>query len=225
MTGTIVNTAAIIIGSSLGALLKRGFIDRYRDPLTKAIGLAALALGMSMIVKNMGRSDEPVLFIICLALGCIIGTSLKISERVDRLGERSSRGGSRLIEGLTTAVLLFCIGTLSILGPVESALNGDHSLLFTNAMLDLVTSFILASTYGIGIIISAPILFCWQGGIYLASRLAGSVVTDPMMVQVSIIGGILIFATGLGVLDIKKIKTLDYLPAIFLPVIYFLIRG
>ena len=217
------NTGAIIVGSCLGALLKKGFIDRYREPLTRAVGLAAVSLGMTMIVKNMMKSGEPLLFIISLAAGCVIGTALRISDRVDRLGEKGADSGSRLVEGVTTAVLLFCIGTLSILGPVESALHGDHSLLFTNAMLDLITSFILASTFGIGIIIAAPILFLWQGSIYLVSTLAGAVISEPMMVQVSIIGGILIFATGLNVLKIIRIKTLDYLPALFIPVLYFLI--
>ena len=225
MIGTFVNTGAIIIGSCCGSLLKRGFIDRYKDSLTNTIGLVAVSLGLTMIVKNMTASTEPLLFIISMVAGCIIGSALDIHGRVGRLGERSGSSGNRMIEGVTTAVLLFCIGTLSILGPVESALHRDYSLLFTNAMLDLITSFILASTFGISIILAAPILFLWQGAIYLLTLLSGSFITDTMMVEISIVGGILIFSTGLNILGVLKIKTLDLLPALFIPVIWSIITG
>ena len=212
MIGTIVNTGTIILGSSLGAVLKKGVPERFKKPLIQAMGLAATALGVGMIAGNMAKNDEPLLFIISLALGCLTGTGLRLSERVDTLAEGRGNGSSRLIEGLTTAVLLFCIGTLSILGPVESALNNNHTLLFTNALLDLITSFILASSFGFGIILAAPILFFWQGSIYLIATLSGGIIPPQLLVQLSLLGGILILCTGLNILEVLKLKTLDFLP-------------
>ena len=125
-----------------------------------------------------------------------------------------------MAQGLTTAVLLFCIGTLSILGPIESALKGDNTLLFTNAMLDGVTSMVLASNFGIGIALSAGILFLWQGSIYLLAQYIGEFITQDLMTEISIIGGILIMSSALGILNLKNIKTLNLLPALFIPAVY-----
>ncbi len=226
MIGTIANTGTIILGSSLGALLKKGVPERFKKPLIQAMGLAALALGMHMIVSNMMKNDEPLLFIVSLALGCLTGTALRLSERVEALGGRKSRNDDHhLMEGLTTAVLLFCIGTLSILGPVESALNGNHTLLFTNALLDGITSFILASSFGFGIILAAPILFLWQGGIYLIAMLSGGIIPPQLLIQLSLLGGILILTTGLNILEVLKLKTLDFLPSLLVPVLSVLLKS
>ncbi|MGD9678359.1 MAG: DUF554 domain-containing protein [Vulcanibacillus sp.] len=225
MLGTTVNVIAIIIGSSTGALLKKGLKEKYKNITTQSIGLVTIALGSTWIVTNMSESKEPLLFIVSLVIGGIIGELLDIDERTNRLGTKFSKKGSNesnLIEGLITAVLLFCVGTLSILGPIESALKGDNTLLFTNAILDGITSLILASTFGIGIILSALFLFIWQGTIYLSANIISPYLTPEILGQVSIIGGILIFSTGLNILKITKIKTLNILPALFIPVIYYI---
>ena len=114
---------------------------------------------------------------------------------------------------------------LSILGPINSALYGDNTFLFTNATLDLVTSMVLASTYGIGIAIAAGVLFCWQGSIYLLATLLGSFLTETMMTEISIVGGFLIASSGLGILGIKDCKTLNLLPALLVPLIWFGLLG
>ncbi|MDD5806766.1 MAG: DUF554 domain-containing protein [Eggerthellales bacterium] len=130
---------------------------------------------------------------------------------------------SRLGEGLVTGCLLFCIGTLSILGPVQSALYADHTFLFTNAMLDLVTSAVLASTYGVGMCLAAGVLFAWQGSIYGLTLLLGDFISATMMTELSIVGGCLILMSGLSILQIKSFKTLDFLPALIVPVAWCLI--
>ena len=132
---------------------------------------------------------------------------------------------SRLGEGLSTGILLYCIGTLSILGPVNSALNGDHTYLFTNATLDLVTSTVLASTYGIGMALAAPVLFLWQGGIYVLALLLGNFMTADMMTEISVVGGFLIASSGISILGIKNLKTLNMLPCLFVPVVWFIVLG
>lgn len=222
MLGTIVNTSTIIIGSIVGSLLKKGIKEKYKSTIMQALGLVAISLGMTWIVKNLSQSKEPLLFIISLVLGGFIGEILDMEAKINRVGNKFKKNdGNNLIEGLTTAVLLFCIGTMSILGPLESALKGDNTLLFTNALLDGITSLILASTFGIGIILSALILFIWQGTIYLSAQVIAPFITPEMLGQISIIGGILILSTGINILEIKKIKTINLLPSLIIPMIYY----
>lgn len=224
MIGTVVNTAAILAGSTIGSLLRRGVKEKYQDALYTAMGLAAVGLGMNAVVTNMGKSQYPVLFIVSLALGSLVGTILDLDRRFQNLVGRYSK--SKLGQGLATGILMYCIGTLSIMGPVMSALHGDHTYLFTNATLDFVTSMVLASTYGIGMIFAAPVLFCWQGSIYLAAKhLSGSFFSEPMIAEMCLVGGFLIAASGLGILKVKDCKTLNMLPALLIPVLFFIIQS
>jgi uncharacterized membrane protein YqgA involved in biofilm formation len=224
MIGTIVNAIAIIIGSLVGGFFKRLMNENLNNRLLETMGLAAFGIGINSVVQNMPDSNYPVLFIASLALGCVAGTLLKIDERVGKL--TSSKGNdSNLATGIITGCLIFCVGTLSILGPVQAALYGDHTFLFTNATLDLVTSMVLASAYGVGMIVCAAVLVIWQGSIYALTLLAGNVLTDNMMTELSIVGGFLIAMTGLNIMGVKKFKTLDYLPALLIPLIWCAIAG
>lgn len=227
MLGTLVNTATILAGSVVGTLLKKGINAKYQQALFNAMGLAATMLGINSTVTNMPKSNYPVLFIISLALGSLLGYILDLQKQFDNLIDRfkGEKSGSSLSEGLSTGILLYCIGTLSILGPVQSALQGDNTYLFTNATLDFVTSMALASTYGIGMALAAPVLFLWQGSIYLLTLLCGSVITADIMTELSIVGGILITSSGLSILKIKNLYPLNLLPSLFIPVIYLLVVG
>ena len=221
MTGTIVNTIAILCGSTIGAVLRRGISGKYQHALFDAMGFSAFALGVNAVVANMPHSQYPVLFILSLALGSLLGAVWDWDGKFQRLSTRL--GHSELGRGLATAVLLFCIGTLSILGPIESAVNGNNTFLFTNATLDFVTSMVLASTYGIGIAFSAAVLFCWQGSLYLLGLWLGSFVPKALLTEVSIVGGILIVVSGVSMLKLKDCKTLNMLPSLFVSVVlYFL---
>ena len=228
MTGTIVNTVCIVAGSLLGALLKKGVKPEYQTALFNAMGFCAFMLGVNACVQHLPKSDYPVLFIVSLAIGSLAGYALKISERfnafVDRFGRKEggeSDGKSRLSEGLATGILLYCIGTLSMLGPVMSAIEGDNTYLYTNATLDFVTSMVLASTYGIGMIWAAPVLFCWQGIFYLVACMSSEAISESLMTELSIVGGGLIAASGLSILGVKDCKTLNMLPALLVPVLFF----
>ncbi len=251
MTGTIVNTCAILAGSLAGSLLRRGIKPQYQQVLFTAMGLASLSLGFNAVCRNMPQSHHPVLFVVSLAIGGLIGTIIDLNGRFKRLVDRrkdyaestsatltpSSPSSSlspspdnpssppRLAEGLSTGILLFCIGTLSIVGPINSALLGDETFLLTNATLDLVTSGVLAATYGIGMALAAPVLFLWQGSIYLLATLCGNVISDELLCEMSIVGGTLIAASGLSILEIKDCKTLNLLPSLFIPVLYFAARA
>lgn len=218
MLGTIVNTCTILLGSIIGSIIHKGIKEKYQEVLFTAMGLAAFGIGINAICQNMPKSEYPVLFIVSLAVGGLIGTALDLQGRVDRLSEKFSKKGGSL-QGVVTGVLIFCIGTLSIVGPINAALTGDYTYLFTNATLDLVTSMVLASTYGISMLAAAPILFCWQGAIYLIAYLAGDVISGQMITEMSVVGGFLIASTGMSILKIKDFKTLNYIPSLFVPVI------
>ena len=225
MTGTIVNTCTIIAGSILGALLHRGIKEKYKEVLYTGLGLASLAIGLNATITNLPKSQYPVLFILSLAIGGIVGTRLDIDGRFKRLvNKRSKNGGdSHLGDGLSTAILLYCIGPLSMLGPVISALKGDHTFLFTNATLDFVSSTIFASTYGIGMVLAAPVLFLWQGMFYAVAAISSSAISEALMAELLIVGGLMITGSGLGLLNLKDCKTLNLLPSLLVPVIWFLL--
>ena len=215
MIGTIANTATILAGSLVGSRLKSGLGEKYKEALMNGMGLAATLLGVNSVVQAMPQSRYSVLFIVSLAVGGVLGTAISLDtlfqKAVDKL---PLAGGSELGKGLSTAILLFCAGTLSILGPLQSALQDDNTYLFTNAVLDGITSTVLASTFGIGIALAALVLFCWQGAIYLLSGAIAPYVTTELLTELSLVGGALIFSSGLGILGIKQIKTLNYLPAL-----------
>ena len=218
MLGTIVNTSTILAGSVIGSVFKKGLKEKHQNALFTAMGLAAAGLGINAVVQNMPKSNYPVLFIVSLALGGLLGSVLNLEERFQRLADRFSVG--QLSKGLSTGILLFCIGTLSILGPIQSALYGDNTYLLTNATLDFVTSMVLASTYGIGIALTAVVLFCWQGSIYLLATALGPFMTADMMTELSIVGGFLIACSGLSILNIKDCKTMNMLPALAVPILF-----
>lgn len=228
MIGTIVNTACILTGAAAGSIIKKGIKEEYSGALYNAMGLAVTGLGINAVVQNMPKSSYPVLFIISLAVGSLLGAMWDLDRRFQGLVQKIGKGKTEenpLSKGLATAILLFCIGTLSILGPVNSALYGDNTYLFTNATLDLVTSTVLASTYGIGIAIAAGVLFLWQGSIYLLTMMAGPFITANMMTELSIIGGFLIFSSGLSILNLKDCKTLNMLPSLAVPVAALAVMG
>ncbi len=231
MVGTIVNTCCIVVGTIVGTLLHRGIHEQYKQTLYTGLGLASLAIGLNATLTHLSESRYPVLFIVSIALGGIVGTWLDIDGRFKRAVDRHSHkkdqsgNGNRLGEGLSTAILLYCIGPLSMLGPVISALKGDNTFLYTNATLDFVSSTVFASTYGIGMILAAPVLFCWQGMFYLIARISSTAISNVLMAELLIIGGLLITASGLALLQLKDCKTLNFLPSLLVPVIWYLIMA
>lgn len=248
MIGTIVNTATIIVGSIAGAMLKKGIKPRYQRALFDAMGLCSICLGVNAFCQNMPNSQYPVLFIVSIALGSVIGYACDLDGRfkrlVDRKEERGARseeresergarseergvgrGEVRLSDGLIMAILLYCVGTFSMIGPVLSAINGDNTYLFTNATLDLVTSAVLATTFGIGVIWAAPVLFCWQGMFYLIATLSATLITDEIRTELCIVGGLLITASGLSLLKLKAIPVINLLPAFLVALLALAVLG
>lgn len=222
MIGTFYNVCMIIIGSIVGSVLRKGIKEKYRVLLFDAMGLAAAGVGINAIANNMPKSEYPVLFIVSLAVGSLIGGMLDIDGKFQKLTAKT--GDESLGKGLSTGILIYCIGTLSILGPIQSAIYGDHTYLFTNGTLDLVTSMVLASTYGMGMILAGPVLLLWQGSIYMGASFLQSFLTDDLMTEISIVGGFLITCSGLSILNIKEFKTMNLLPSLIVPVIFIALK-
>ena len=217
MWGTLFNVSTIIIGSLIGGSLRERFPVRFQTILLQAMGLVAIAIGLHTTVVNLEKSQYPIVFILSLAIGAVIGESLQLQQRMNSKIDQGTNGS--LASGLTTAVLLYCIGSLSILGPIQAAINQDYTFLITNGVLDGITSIVLAATFGFGIMWAALVLFIWQGSIYLVAFLFQQSLDPTLFVEPRIIGGILIFASGLAILKIKELPTLNLLPGLFVSMI------
>lgn len=236
MLGTIVNTGTILVGGLFGIIVRNGIGEKYKSAMFNALGLACLALGMNASLSNMPKSEYPVLFILSLAIGGVTGTKLDLSGRIDRMNAKLNEkqgNENNALNGLVTGVLLYAIGTFSIVGPVLSCLSPSHgwalnepgnTYLYTNATLDLVTSAVLSATYGWIMLLAAPVLFCWQGMFYAIAYFFGEAMPEPMRVELSIVGGVLIVSSGLAILGIKDCKTVNLLPSLLVPVIFYLLK-
>ena len=237
MLGTIINTITIVAGSAFGALVRTGIGEKYKKTLFDGLGLCCIILGAYASLPNMQKSEFPVLFILSLAIGGLIGTKLDLAGRVERLNLRFNAKGRKEdsgIQGLVTGCLLYCIGTFSIVGPVLSALSptggwifneSANTFLYTNATLDFVSSAVLAASYGWVMLLAAPILFCWQGMFYAIAYFCGDGMPEAMQVELSIVGGVLILSSGLSILGIKDCKTINLLPSLIIPVLFYLLRS
>lgn len=230
MLGTIINTVTILAGGTFGALVRSGIGEKYKKALFDGLGLCCIVLGVNASLPNMAKSEYPVLFILSLAIGGLIGTKLDLAGRVESGPQRGSGEGA---SGLVTGCLLYCIGTFSIVGPVLSALSptqgwawgeSANTFLYTNATLDFVTSAVLAASYGWIMLLAAPVLFCWQGMFYAIGYFCGDGMPEPMRVELSIVGGVLILSSGLSILGIKDCKTVNLLPSLLVPVVFYLIK-
>lgn len=227
MLGNYVNAIAIIVGCLLGLLVHRGLKDKYKTIMMQAIGLSVILIGATIALNGLLDPDsEAVLFIISLVIGGVIGEMLGIDKALDRFGAMLQRKfgseNNNIAQGFVTASLIFCVGTMAIIGSLESGLRANHDMLFAKSILDGVTSMVLATTLGIGVIFSAAAVFVYQGAIIVFAGFLEPFLTGQVIREISIIGGILILSIGLGMLEIKKIKTINLLPAVVVPVVYYL---
>lgn len=223
MFGTWVNTAAIIAGSLVGIILKGGIPKAYTVTIMQGISLAILLIGMKMALK----SDDILLIIFSLAIGSVIGEFLKIEDYLEKLGKwlesKLSGKGDGFSKGFVTASLLFCVGSMAIVGSLESGLTGNHQTLFAKSVLDGVSAMVFASSLGIGVMFSAVSVLIYQGIITLSAGLIKPLLMPEVIAQMSAVGGLLIVAIAFNILEIRKIRVGNMLPAIFIPLIYFII--
>lgn len=219
MIGTIVNTAAVIIGGSIGLLLKKGMPEKLKSIYFQAIGLFTLAIGMTM-VYNM---QHILLVVSALAIGSLLGEWGNLETHVEnfteRLKHRLKIGNERFSEGLITAFLLFCIGSMTIIGAMNEGLGISSDLLYTKALMDGFSAILLASAFGVGVLFSALPLFLFQGAITLIAMFAGDFLSSEMMLGLTNLGGILLIGLGINILEIKKIRVINMLPSLLVVIL------
>ncbi len=224
MLGTIVNTLAIIAGSLLGIVFRGGIPNKYQVTIMQAISLAIMLIGLKMAFKT----DAILLVIFSLVIGSIFGEFLKIEGRLENLGKRLetkfAKAGNGIAKGFVVASLVYCVGSMAIVGSMESGLTGNHQTLFAKSALDGLSAIIFASTFGIGVLFSSISVFVYQGILTLTSTLMKPFLITPVIDQMSGVGGLLIMAIGFNLLEIQKIKVGNMLPAIFIPLIYYMLK-
>jgi uncharacterized membrane protein YqgA involved in biofilm formation len=224
MIGTLVNVAAIVVGGAAGLLLKKGIKDRYKNTVMQAIGLSVILIG----ARSAEHATNLLGIIVCMVVGGLLGEAMRIEDRIETLSaftekhfSRSADGG--FTKGLVAASLVFCVGSMAIVGSLESGLAGNHETLFAKSLLDGVTSVVFAATFGAGVIFSAAPVLIYQGSITLGASLLKPYLTAGVITQMSGVGGLLIAAIGINMLQMSHIKVGNMLPAIFLPLIYFMV--
>lgn len=226
MIGVIVNVITVVIGASVGLLLKKGIPERVSQAVMTGLGVCTLYIGISGSLCG----QNVLIAIASVVLGAAVGTLLNIDGAITRLagrvGERFKGRGRQgsIAEGIITATLLFCVGSMTVTGSIQAGLTGDNSILITKATLDLVSSMMLASSLGVGVLLSAAAVFCIQGGLVLLAGLLEPLMSAGAINEMTCVGSLLIIMIGTNLMGVTKIKVADYLPAIlFAPVIYNLV--
>ncbi len=224
MLGSLANGLAVFIGSLIGLLFKKGIGENYKKILMDSMGLCIFLIG----IMGATKAQNILLLIVSLAIGSVIGEYLKIEENLDKLGDfiesKLVKKKGSIAKGFVTSTLVFCIGSMAIIGALESGLNGNHQTLFAKSIVDGILSIIFASTFGIGVLFSSISVFLYEGFITIAASSVKMFLVDSVVSDISSVGGVLIIAIGLNVLDIKKIKVGNMLPAIFIPLICFILK-
>ena len=225
MLGTIVNTVAIVIGGSIGLMFKKGLPERFANQVMNGLALCVLAIGLDGVLQG----ENTLMLILSMVIGVFIGELLNLDQRVSQLGTwletkfKSKDEHVSISEGFVSASLLFCVGAMAIVGSLQDGLNQDASMLYTKAMLDGVSSVIFASSLGIGVILSSLFVFLYQGGISLLASLMAPFLTDLVITEMTCAGSLLIIGLALNMLRITNLKLMNFVPAIFMPIILSLI--
>jgi len=221
MLGVFVNVAAIIVGSLIGMLLKKGLPERFSKAMTTAIALAVMYIG----ADGMLSGENTLVLVISMTLGSLIGTLLDLDSKLNRLGNyiegklKRKNSGASVAEGFVSATLLFCVGAMAIVGALQSGLSGNHETQFTKAILDLISAVILASALGFGVMLASASVLLVQGSVVLLAQLVAPYLSDYVIGEMTCAGSVLIVALALNMLGVTKIKLLNLLPAMFIPIV------
>lgn len=231
MTGTLINAGGVALGALIGLLLKKGIPERINDAITKAEGLAIFIIALNGIIANMFTagadgtlSDSGGLLLLgCLVIGCIIGELVNIDHHLERMGlwVESRMNAQGFAKGFITASLLFCVGAMSIIGPLNDGLYGDTAVLLVKSTLDFTTSIILASSLGIGVLFAAVPVLVLQGTLALLSRWIEPLLSAELLGMICMVGYAIVLAIGVNFICKTNIKTANLLPALLLPIPYY----
>ena len=225
--GSIVNAATVIAGSSAGMLLGKGIPDRIANQIMKGLGLCTLAIGVAGAIKT----NNEIVMILSMVIGILIGEAVDIDRHFTDFTEkiekkfRKGEGRKSIAEGFITASLVFCIGSMTFVGSVNAGITGDQSMLYTKSTLDLISSFVFASSLGIGVLFASAFVLVFQGGITLLAHFAAALLSEAVIAEITCVGSLLIIGTGLNLLGITRLKLMNYMPAIFMPLILMQFLG
>ncbi len=216
MLGVLVNTGTVLLGSAIGLLIKGGIPKRLSNAVMLALGLCTVAIGIDGLVAG----GNIMVMIISMVLGTFIGTLLKIDDGInalaDKLTKKLSKGENErsFSEGFVTACLVFCVGSMTIVGSLQSGLTGNNDLIFTKSLLDFISSMMLSVSLGVGVIFSSIFVFLFQGALVLCSGFLSPILGSYEIAQISFVGSLMVLALGLNIMGITKLKVADYLPAL-----------
>lgn len=221
MIGVITNAAAVIVGSLIGMLFKKGIPEKISKWLMRCIGLSTFYIAVS------GMTDEnanALIVILSVAAGGLIGGLCDLdgllSKGCEKVAKKFSKGGEsgKIAEGFVSSSILFCVGAMTVLGSIQAGISKDYTTLFTKSVLDFVSSFVFASAFGIGVTLSSVAVIVIQGGICLASGIVAPYLSDFMISNINVVGSVAILAISLNLIEITKIKVANLVPAVFLPI-------
>lgn len=224
MTGTIINIITVLIGSTIGLLIRSKIPENYKLILLQAIGLLTFIIGIQMALKT----QEILLMMGALLFGAITGQFIGINDKIEKFADTlkkrfASKNDKYFSEGFITASIIFCVGPMTILGALNDGLKGDYELLAIKSILDGFTSIALSATFGIGVIFSIFTIIIIQGGISFFAIYADDLLNNFMITEMTAVGGIIIISIGIVILDIKKIQVANFLPAlIYSPLLVYL---
>ncbi len=225
MLGVIVNVATVLLGSTIGLLFKKGISKKYSDAVMIGIGLCTILIG----IQGMLKGENVLVSIISMVLGALVGTALDIDGKLSGIGDKLSKKFKKqddkvsFAEGFVTASLVFCVGAMTIIGSLESGLNGNHETIFTKSILDLFSSMMLSASLGIGVIFASVFVLLFQGSIVLLSGVLEPILSSGAIAEITCVGSLMILALGLNLTGIGKFKTANYFPSlVFAPAVYYL---
>ena len=216
-SGVLVNVLTVLIGSTVGLLLKKQIPEKLTSAVMTAIGLCTVAIGVTGVIKGQNQ----LVMIISLVLGTIIGTLIDIDGRLTKIGDRLQRKKgdnekSTFSQGFVTASLLFCVGAMTIVGSMNAGISGDNQMLYTKSVLDLISSTMLGASLGIGVLCSSAFVLVFQGGLVALSMALGTFLNDFAVAELVCAGSVMIIALGLNLIGITKIKVANLLPGLVL---------
>lgn len=228
MLAVLVNAVTVILGSILGMLLNKRLKEEYTKTIIACMGICTMVIGITGAIAT----SNIIIVIICLVLGTILGELLKLKKRLDGAGDWLKKkvpqgGNSRFTEGFVTASLLFCVGSMSIMGSFDAGLRNDYDIIFAKSAMDGIMAVTFAATMGIGVAFSALTVIIYQGALTLLAGVIAPILSDPMIVEMSAVGGVMLIATGMNIIGLTKerIRVGNMLPALIFPAVWFAIAG
>lgn len=229
--GVIINVIAIVIGTMIGLFLKRGISEKMSSHIMQGLALITFIIGL----KGALVDQDMILLIVSISLGGYLGEMMQLEENIRKFAEwvqdKLSKEGAQnqLAEGFVSAVLIFCVGAMAVMGSLEAGLRNNHGILITKALIDGFASIILTTTKGAGVMLSALAILLYEGGMMVLAQFVAPYLSESIVYAMSAVGSLLLVALGLNLLELTKIKVMNFLPAMFLPIVLIpllsLIRG